>query len=117
MWRSGSSEAAHHERPFAALYAAWATLSPQGKAKHRHGILFKVPHKLDMHHLVPVEKIENGGLVRLELSSDHCGNATGFNDGRGLILPALWTRRITASSASPGEGQLLDGAQGEDGRV
>src|SRR5580704_7054018 len=36
-------------------YAAWATLSPQGRQKHRRGLLFKVPHRLDMLHLVPVE--------------------------------------------------------------
>ncbi|HEX3418485.1 MAG TPA: pyridine nucleotide-disulfide oxidoreductase, partial [Stellaceae bacterium] len=34
-------------------YAAWATLSPEGRRKHRRGVLFKVPHRLDMHHLVP----------------------------------------------------------------
>src|SRR3984957_8729537 len=39
-------------------YAAWATLSPQGRQKHRRGLLFKVPHRLDMLHLVPVETIE-----------------------------------------------------------
>src|SRR5487761_666446 len=38
----------------ARLYAAWATLSPQGREKHRRGILFKVPHRLDMQRLVPV---------------------------------------------------------------
>src|SRR5712691_3777565 len=35
-------------------YAAWATLSPEGRARHRRGLLFRVPHRLDMHHLVPV---------------------------------------------------------------
>ena len=38
-------------------YAAWATLAPEGKRKHRRGVLFKVPHRLDPHHLVPVETI------------------------------------------------------------
>ncbi|MGB8841854.1 MAG: FAD-dependent oxidoreductase [Aliidongia sp.] len=36
-------------------YAAWATLSEAGRRKHRRGVLFKVPHKLDPAHLVPVE--------------------------------------------------------------
>ena len=50
---------AEHAEPLrlAALYAAWATLTPEGKAKHRAGILFKTPHKLDMHHLVPAEEV------------------------------------------------------------
>src|SRR3954471_1096183 len=38
----------------AARYAAWAALTPQGKAKHRHGVLFKAPRKLDFMRLVPV---------------------------------------------------------------
>ncbi|MGH7012838.1 MAG: FAD-dependent oxidoreductase [Stellaceae bacterium] len=40
----------------AARYAAWATLSPAGRAAHRAGVLFKQPHKLDMLDLVQVEK-------------------------------------------------------------
>jgi NADPH-dependent glutamate synthase beta subunit-like oxidoreductase/NAD(P)H-flavin reductase len=62
----------------AALYAAWATLSPQGKAKHRRGVLFKLPHKLDYYHLIPVEPVVSDGLVRLELSSDHWRHREGF---------------------------------------
>ncbi|MFL6463397.1 MAG: FAD-dependent oxidoreductase [Bryobacteraceae bacterium] len=62
----------------ATLYAAWATLSPQGKAKHRSGVLFKTPHKLDMQHLVPAEAVAVDGLVRLELTSDHWRLREGF---------------------------------------
>jgi len=38
----------------AARYAAWATTTPAGKEKHRHGVLFKTPHKLDYMRLIPV---------------------------------------------------------------
>jgi NADPH-dependent glutamate synthase beta subunit-like oxidoreductase/NAD(P)H-flavin reductase len=38
----------------AARYAAWATLTSEGKAKHRSGVLFKTPHKLDFMRLIPV---------------------------------------------------------------
>jgi len=38
----------------AARYAAWATTTPAGKEKHRHGLLFKTPHKLDYMRLIPV---------------------------------------------------------------
>src|SRR5215831_2570360 len=59
-------EAAHQFPIKAALeYAAWATLSPEGQARHRRGLLFKVPHRLDMHHLVPVETIEHEGVTML----------------------------------------------------
>ncbi len=62
----------------AAQYAAWATLSPQGKAKHGKGVLFKIPHKLDYHHLVPIQPLESDGLIKLELSSDHWRHREGF---------------------------------------
>ncbi len=74
------SEAEHEiHLKLATQYTAWATLSPRGKAKHGHGILFKVPHKLDMHHLVPVQAVTQNGLVSLELSSDHWRHREGFD--------------------------------------
>ncbi len=72
-------EAAHAEHlRLATLYTAWATLSPEGKAKHGRGVLFKTPHKLDMHHLVPVESLVDGGLMRFELNGDHRRHREGF---------------------------------------
>jgi len=44
----------------AAHYAAWATLTPEGKAKHRGGVLFKTPHKLDYMRLIPVHTEKDG---------------------------------------------------------
>ena len=71
---------ANHTEPLrlAAQYAAWATLSPEGKARHHEGILFKTPHKLDMHHLVPAESVETAGLVQLQFTSDHWRHREGF---------------------------------------
>ena len=48
-------------------YAAWATLSEAGRRKHRRGVLFKVPHRLDMQHLVPVETVVREGVTMLRL--------------------------------------------------
>jgi NADPH-dependent glutamate synthase beta subunit-like oxidoreductase/NAD(P)H-flavin reductase len=62
----------------AARYAAWATLAPAGRAKHKHGILFKTPHKLDMLHLVPVESLVSSGVEKLRLSPDHWREREGF---------------------------------------
>src|SRR5581483_7534982 len=76
-WLETEAEHAQHLQ-LAAQYAAWATLSPQGKAKHGEGILFKIPHKLNYHHLVPVQPVVSDGLVRLELSSDHWRLREGF---------------------------------------
>jgi hypothetical protein len=39
----------------AARYAAWAATAPEGKAKHRTGVLFKAPRKLDFMRLVSVQ--------------------------------------------------------------
>jgi len=41
-------------------------------------VLFKTPHKLDMHHLVPAEAVANDGLVQLQFSSDHWRHREGF---------------------------------------
>src|SRR6202047_1007123 len=59
-------------------YAAWATLSPEGRRKHRRGVLFKVPHRLDMHHLVPVQPVERDGVTMLRLPEDESRRRDGF---------------------------------------
>ncbi len=80
-WLEDEAGQAEHLQ-LAARYAAWATLSPQGKRKHGSGVLFKVPQKLDMNHLVPVEPAHGtsagNGLVKLELSSHHWRHRQGF---------------------------------------
>ena len=48
-------------------YAAWACLSAAGIAKHHDDVLFNVPHKLDMLHLVPAETVLVDGVARLAL--------------------------------------------------
>jgi NADPH-dependent glutamate synthase beta subunit-like oxidoreductase/NAD(P)H-flavin reductase len=63
----------------ASRYAAWATLSPEGRRrKHRRGVLFKVPQRLDPHHLVPVETIERDGVTMLRLPEDEWRRRDGF---------------------------------------
>jgi NADPH-dependent glutamate synthase beta subunit-like oxidoreductase/NAD(P)H-flavin reductase len=71
---------AGHKLPLhtALEYAAWATLSPAGQARHVRGLLFRVPHRLDMHHLVPVETIERHGVTMLRLSEEHWRARDGF---------------------------------------
>ena len=73
------AEADHTEQlAIAQRYAAWATLSPAGHAKHGSGILFRTPHKLDMHHLVASKAIETNGLVQLQFTSEHWRDRDGF---------------------------------------
>ncbi|HEX6840343.1 MAG TPA: FAD-dependent oxidoreductase [Stellaceae bacterium] len=71
-----ASHASDLER--ASRYAAWATLSPEGRKKHRRGVLFKVPHKLDMTHLVPVETEIEHGVAMLRLPPGHWRQRQGF---------------------------------------
>jgi len=76
-WLAAEADHTSHLQ-LATQYAAWASLSPQGKEKHRKGVLFKQPHKLDYYHLVPVHESTSDGLVRLELTSDHWRHREGF---------------------------------------
>jgi len=60
-------EAEHKEQlELAVQYAAWATLSASGKKKHKDGILFKTPRKLDPLHLVEVETELRDGITVLK---------------------------------------------------
>src|SRR6516162_7716258 len=59
-------------------YAAWATLSEKGRRKHRGGVLFKVPHRLDMQHLVPVETVVRDGVTMLRLPEYEWRRREGF---------------------------------------
>jgi NADPH-dependent glutamate synthase beta subunit-like oxidoreductase/NAD(P)H-flavin reductase len=60
----------------AARYAAWATTTPEGKAKHRAGVLFKAPRKLDFMRLVPVHTDTAEGFARHSLT--HLRERDGF---------------------------------------
>ncbi|MBV9552574.1 MAG: FAD-dependent oxidoreductase, partial [Alphaproteobacteria bacterium] len=72
-------EAANAPAVQAALeYAAWATLAPAGQELHRRGVLFKVPHRVDMQHLVPVETIERDGVTMLRLPEHDWRARDGF---------------------------------------
>ena len=59
-------------------YAAWALHHPEGKKRHRDGPLFKVPHKLDFDHLVPVETEVVDGVTRLRLPRPMLRHREGF---------------------------------------
>src|SRR5689334_1504599 len=72
-----ANESAHaKELELAARYAAWATTTSEGKAKHRDGVLFKTPHKLDYMRLVPVHTDTNRGFAEHRL--DELRHREGF---------------------------------------
>ena len=70
---------AHAEALLAATeYAAWAVHSEAGQEKHKTGILFKVPRKLDPHHLVAYETEIRDGVTVIKAHAHHRRNREGF---------------------------------------
>ena len=59
-------------------YAAWATLTPAGQTRHGKGVLFKVPHKLDVQQLVPGRTSDVHGYVSHDFPSEHLRRREGF---------------------------------------
>jgi NADPH-dependent glutamate synthase beta subunit-like oxidoreductase/NAD(P)H-flavin reductase len=70
-------------------YAAWATLTPDGRAAHEGGTLFRVPARIDTNRLVPVETIERDGVTMLRLP-EHDWRA---RDGFALTDPGMGTQQ------------------------
>src|SRR5438093_1933459 len=84
------NEAAHTvQLEAAARYAAWATTTSEGREKHRAGVLFKAPRKLDYMRLIPVHSEAKNGFP--EHSSQHLRHRDGFKltDGGTDLVGAL----------------------------
>ncbi len=106
------AEAGHEAAlDLAQRYATWAVLSPAGREKHRAGVLFKVPHRLDMAHLVPVETVVENGVAMLHLPSQHWRRREGFSltdagtDLKGALDQAnycIWCHHQGKDSCSKG---------------
>ena len=114
MSRAGSRTRPRTQRRWKprTLYAAWATLSPGGRRKHRRGLLFKVPHRLDMHHLVPVETVERDGVTMLRLPEERLAAARRLRADRPRHRPHRRARpgELLHLVPQPGQGQLLAAA-------
>ena len=92
-------------------YAAWATLTEEGRAAHSGGTLFRVPHKVDPAHLVPIETIERDGVTMLRLPEHEWRHREGFaltdhgmNDQQALdqINYCIWCHEQGKDSCSQG---------------
>ena len=117
---SGWLEAeAEHTQPLEAAqqYAAWAALSPAGRHKHRNGVLFKVPHKLDMEHLVPVETLHVNGVAELALSEQHWRHREGFQltDAGMNLTAALDQAHYCIKCHNQGKDSCSTGLKEKDG--
>jgi NADPH-dependent glutamate synthase beta subunit-like oxidoreductase/NAD(P)H-flavin reductase len=73
----------------AARYAAWATLTPAGRAAHAGGTLFRAPQRLDAARLVPVETVERDGVTMLRLPEHDWRDRDGF----ALTDPGMTTQQ------------------------
>jgi len=63
----------------AARYAAWATYTEEGRRKHKDGVLFKTPHKLNPDHLVPIEEVVRDGVAKFRISPSNWRERNGFD--------------------------------------
>jgi NADPH-dependent glutamate synthase beta subunit-like oxidoreductase/NAD(P)H-flavin reductase len=101
----------------AARYAAWATLTPEGKAKHRGGVLFKTPHKLDYMRLIPVHTEKDGFLKNSMTDLRHRGGFQLTDPGTDLVGAldeanyCIWCHEQGKDSCSKG---LKEKAPSED---
>jgi NADPH-dependent glutamate synthase beta subunit-like oxidoreductase/NAD(P)H-flavin reductase len=75
-WEAAKDAAALDE---AMRYAAWATLTPAGRAAHKGGTLFRVPARIDPQNLVPVETIMRDGVTMLRLPEHDWRARDGFS--------------------------------------
>src|SRR5579862_8250878 len=101
----------------AAQYAAWAALSPAGIEKYHHGVLFRVPHKLDMTHLIPVEAIGSNGTAAVALPQRHWRHREGFkltDAGMGLTA-ALDQANYCIKCHNQGKDSCSTGLKEKDG--
>ncbi|WP_337173166.1 FAD-dependent oxidoreductase [Paludisphaera sp.] len=63
----------------AADYAVWAVLTPEGQARHPSNVVFGVPHKLDVLHLVPHAERSEGGFTQFVAQPGHLRHRDGFS--------------------------------------
>ena len=67
-----TDEAANADQlQLATRYAAWAAHTETGRARHRNGVLFKSPAKLDFDNLVPLSVINIDGINAYRLAGEH----------------------------------------------
>jgi NADPH-dependent glutamate synthase beta subunit-like oxidoreductase/NAD(P)H-flavin reductase len=75
----------------AARYAAWATLTEAGRARHKDSVLFHLPAKTDPLHLVHVTKTMHDGVTMIGLPAEKQRRREGFalTDPRMDLVAAL----------------------------
>ncbi len=101
----------------AAKYAAWACLTPAGREKHCGGVLFKVPHKLDPNHLVPVQTVVIDGVERMAFPKHEWRHREGFHltDPGANLAGALDQANYCIKCHNQGKDSCSTGLKDKDG--
>ncbi|MEE2979995.1 MAG: pyridine nucleotide-disulfide oxidoreductase, partial [Pseudomonadota bacterium] len=99
-------------------FAAWATLTVEGRDRFGKGILFKVPRKPDPAHLVVVETSHRRGHDMLHLPTDHLRRRDGFalTDAGMDLTAALDHANYCIFCHNQGKDSCRKGLRDRDGR-
>jgi len=103
----------------AARYGAWALFSEAGKAKHKEGVLFKQPKKLDPEHLVETQTELRDGVQVLRLPKSHYRARDGFKltDDKGPREAALDNANYCIFCHNQGKDSCSKGLKEKTGEV
>ncbi|HET9579940.1 MAG TPA: FAD-dependent oxidoreductase [Usitatibacter sp.] len=103
-------------------FAAWAAHTPEGRWRHRDGVLFKPPQRVDPLHLVPLKTDTSAGYSVHTLPAHHLRRREGFaltdpgTHRAGALDEAnycIWCHEQGKDSCSKG----LKDKPAEDGRI
>jgi NADPH-dependent glutamate synthase beta subunit-like oxidoreductase/NAD(P)H-flavin reductase len=108
-------------------YAAWATLTAAGQARHGGGVLFKQPGKVDHQRLIrPLASSRDAGVARHRLGEDHLRRRDGFKlTDPGTDLPGaldqanycIWCHYQGKDSCAKGLREKVSGEKSAAGAV
>ncbi len=103
----------------AARYAAWALYSEEGKKRHKSGVLFKQPLKLDYNNLVAVETELRDGVQILRFSKSHLRERNGFalTDDGGTRIQAMDSANYCIFCHNQGKDSCSKGLKEKTGEV
>lgn len=103
----------------AARYAAWALYSEAGQARHKAGVLFKQPKKLDFENLVACETELRDGVQVLRFSHEHLRARNGFalTDDGGTRTQALDSANYCIFCHNQGKDSCSKGLKEKSGEV
>ncbi|MGH6932310.1 MAG: FAD-dependent oxidoreductase [Dongiaceae bacterium] len=101
----------------ATRYAAWALLTDAGKARHRQGVLFKAPHKIDPVHLLPLRPTTRHEVAMAEMEPAHLRRREGFalTDGGMDLTQALDHAHYCIFCHNQGKDSCAKGLREKDG--